>query len=352
MIKKKIIEEIHKSQKGISLQKFIDICLYDDGGYYKNLQTLGKLGDYTTAPEISQLFGEILGLYIFYIWKKKYNSSFNLIELGPGNGTLLIDILRITKNLSNIHKKINIHLVEKNNFLITKQQKNVLLFNLNHLNINWNDNFSKIKLLPSIIIANEFFDCFPIRQFQQKNNKWYEKFINYNQKKEIFYYENFLVEDLILLKELSGYEDNKIAEISEQREKYFAKICNFIKKTKGTIIIIDYGYFDLPNNFTLQTLYNHKTSNLLDNIGKQDISSLVNFKKLIEIARKHGLKVDTFSNQKDFLVKNGILERKKNILIKSNKKQKDDIELGCNKLINEKYMGNIFKFLILSNVEP
>ena len=99
MIKEKIISEIKNNQSGISIDTFIDICLFDKEGYYNNLNSIGRSGDFITSPKISQLFGEILGLYIYNIWKKKFQSKFNLVELGPGDGTLLIDILRITKTL-------------------------------------------------------------------------------------------------------------------------------------------------------------------------------------------------------------------------------------------------------------
>ena len=113
MIKKKIIEEIVKSKIGISLENFINICLYDENGYYNKLKFFGKSGDFTTAPEISQLFGEVLGVYIYFIWQQKYNANFNLIELGAGNGTLLVDMLRITKKFNNFQKNINIKILKK-----------------------------------------------------------------------------------------------------------------------------------------------------------------------------------------------------------------------------------------------
>ena len=96
-VKRKIISEINIS-KGIFLDEFIDICLFSQDGYYKKAKPIGKKGDFTTSSEISQLFGEILGLYIYNSWQKNINDEFNLIELGPGTGILISDILRITKS--------------------------------------------------------------------------------------------------------------------------------------------------------------------------------------------------------------------------------------------------------------
>ena len=349
MIKKKIIEEIVKSKIGISLENFINICLYDENGYYNKLKFFGKSGDFTTAPEISQLFGEVLGVYIYFIWQQKYNSNFNLIELGSGNGTLLVDMLRITRKFNNFHKNININIIEINKHLIDKQKKKLHSSSFKNVNFHWHKNFEKIKLLPSIIIANEFFDCFPIRQFQNIEGNWFEKFITYNKNNGIFSYKKILVKNKMILNKLIKYKEENFIEISEQRKKYFSKICSFLNKAKGTLIAIDYGYFNLPNKSTIQTVYNNKHSNLFDNLGKQDITSLVNFKEFIDIANKFDLKVDIFTTQKDFLIQNGILERKNIIIDKCEKKQKDDIESGLERLINKQYMGNIFKFLILSN---
>ena len=98
IIKEKLIDYIKCNSEGIPLDQFIEICLFENNGYYRNNQPIGKSADFITAPEISQLFGEILGLYIYELWQKHLLCKFNLIELGPGKGTLLEDILRINNN--------------------------------------------------------------------------------------------------------------------------------------------------------------------------------------------------------------------------------------------------------------
>ena len=140
-----------------------------------------------------------------------------------------------------------------------------------------------------------------------------------------------------------------IVELSEEREKYFSKICKYIKQTSGSIIIIDYGYTDSIKHFTLQAFYNHKPSNLFDNIGKQDITSFVNFKKFISLAHKFKLNIEIFCSQKEFLQANGILERKNKIVKKCSNVQKKNLELGYKKLIDEQQMGSVYKFLIVSS---
>ena len=349
MIKNKIIDEIQKSNSGISLERFIDICLFDIEGYYETSNPLGKSGDFITSPEISQLFGEILGLYIYSVWHNKYKERLNLIELGPGNGTLLIDILRITKPLANFHNFLNIHLIEKNKHLINKQKQNLRLVRFDNINIKWHNDFVNIDQRPSVIYANEFFDCLPIRQFIKKDNSWYEKNVNFNQKTKFFFYQHSLVIDEKILNKLAKYKNNDIVELSEHRENFFRKICDFVSKSSGLIIVVDYGYSEFLKKFTLQSVFNHQPSNLLDNLGKQDITSLVDFNTFLDIAKNYNFSVDTFCNQKEFLLANGILERKKKIMKNCKIEQNKTIEDECDRLINEKQMGSFFKFLILSH---
>ena len=254
MIKNKIIKKIKENNKSINIENYTKICLYDQKGYYHKNNILGQSGDFITAPEISQLFGEIIGLFIFSYWKKNINQKFNLIELGPGKGTLLIDILNITKNFSDFKKNLNIKLIEKNINFIKIQKKNLEKKKYNLEKIDWIKNFFKLPKLPSIIYGNEFLDCLPIRQFYKKKQNWYEKLINFNDNLDLFI-EDGLIKDTKTLSILNSKYHNDILEISEEREKYFGKICSHLYKYKGICIIIDYGYYDPIKNFSIQSLY-------------------------------------------------------------------------------------------------
>jgi len=348
MIKKIIIDRIKKNNKAISLQEFINICLFDKKGYYKNSNPIGKSGDFITSPEISQLFGEIIGIYIYYFWKTKINKNINLIELGPGNGTLFMDILRITSKLKDFHNNIEIHLIEKNSRLKQKQKINFYNNKFNKININWHESLSQFNKKPAIIFANEFFDCFPIRQFKKTNNIWEEKYIKYDEKNNRFSYEYISIRDKKLNNFLEINQNNELVEVSEERIDYFKRVCEYVHKVSGMIIIIDYGYLKFPGYFTLQSINNHRNSNPLDNIGNQDITSLVNFSEFIKIALNTNLKIENYCTQKEFLIANGINERKNKLLENLDKNQKKEFELGFERLINEKNMGSIFKFLIIS----
>ncbi len=347
MIKKKILSEIIKNKNPISLEKFIEFCLYNKFGYYNNSLVLGKKGDFVTSPEISQLFGEIIGLFILNDWSININDKFNLVELGPGRGTLMKDIINITKKFSTFNKMINIHLIEKNT-LLTNIQKKLLKNYLRSYQINWSKNFNIKNKLPCLIFANEFFDCFPIQQFYKKNNKWLKKMIDINLSANSIKFIDKPITTKDQLIKIEQYKPNNVLEFSNSREKYFNKICKHINTFGGKIIIVDYGYYERPNYFTLQSVYNNKKANILDNIGLQDITSLVDFKKLIEIAETNKLKIENFLTQREFFLRYGIKERFKILIEKSTKDQKKIIESGMDRIINKDKMGNLFKILIVS----
>ena len=194
-LKKKKIDQIRKINQPITIEKFIELCLYSDDGYYKKKKIIGKKGDFITSPEISQLFGELIGFFILSVWKEKINKPFNLVELGPGRGTLLIDILNIIQSCLELNKAMNIYLIEKNTELIKEQKNNLKKFQINLKDINWFNKFKIPKNRPAIIYANEFFDCLPIRQFYKKFNQWYEKMIIFNKKENFFQFKDIQIKD-------------------------------------------------------------------------------------------------------------------------------------------------------------
>ena len=348
MIKNKIIKKIIEFNKPITIEKYIQLCLDDDFGYYRNAIAIGKKGDFTTSPEISQLFGEILGLFIFFFWNKNIGKNFNLIELGPGKGTLLVDILNITKTYDNFIKSSSIYLIEKNKSLITEQKKNLKKIKIYSKDITWLKSFNISNKLPTIIFANEFFDCLPIRQFFKKDINWYEKLIFFNKKSESLQFVNKKITDNLILSKLNEFKKIETLEISNSRDEYFSKICKHIDHVGGIIILVDYGYFDQPNYFTLQSLYNNKKSNIFDNVGSQDITSLVDFKKLVLIAKSNNLNVDIFCTQREFFLHHGIKERAKIINLSASKKQQQIINDGMDRIINNNRMGSLFKVLVIS----
>ena len=277
-IKKILIKKIKEKKRSLKIDEFISLCLYKKNSYYKSSLPIGIKGDFITSPEISQMFGEIIGAYILNFWTKHIKSKFNLIELGPGTGTLIEDIVRVGKLNKQFIKLANIKLIEKNINLIKLQKQKINSLNIK--NTKWLYDFNIRSKLPSIIYSNEFFDCLPVRLFY-KSEYWKEKTIDYNLLEKKFFLKDEKVRDKKIMAYLNKNNQSKIVEISFERKEYFNKLCKHVYKNKGLIITVDYGYENTLSNFTLQSVSSHKKTHFFDNLGKQDISSHINFKELM-----------------------------------------------------------------------
>ncbi len=341
-IKDLIISQIKKKGQ-IDVGEFIELCQFSDNGYYINNNPIGQNNDFITSPEISQMFGEIIGVFLINFWEKHIQRDFNLIELGPGAGTLTEDIIRVATINKDFLNSTNLFLIEKNQVLIKKQKDR--LSNLNVKNLKWCKNFDIKNDKPSIVYSNEFFDCFPIRQFFRKQ-KWYEKIIKYNNSKKLFNFESEEIKNEKLLQSLEKFNYAGVAEISKTRKNYYDSVCKFIKNNKGIFFTIDYGYKTFPKNFSLQTIHRHKKTHLFDNLGNQDITAHVNFDELIKVANYNKLTIESFSNQKDFLLGCGLKERKEQLQNNQDEIVSKKIELDYERLTSKSQMGDIFKVLI------
>ena len=340
-----ILKKNHK----IPLDKFIDYCLYDrKKGYYMTRNPFGVLGDFTTAPNISRLFSEMIAIWTISFWESLGSpKKFNVIELGAGNGEMMKVMIESFKKFPSFISGCNIIIHEKSPNLIN-EQKTIIKFK----NIKWISDFKKINNLPSIFIANEFFDSIPIKQFVKDKNIWFEKFIhidgNYNFR---------IINKKIDIKNIEKKINLKIStkqnfiEYSPLGLKYFNDIFRFIKKNKGGLLIIDYGYFTGKMKNTLQAIYNKKYSKVLENIGKSDITHNVNFYLIKKIAKNFKGLSTNFASQKKFLTNLGIQQRAEIISKNKTFTEKADIFYRLKRLINEKEMGDLFKVMLIKNLK-
>ena len=191
-LKKKLIKKIILKKRPLKIDEFISLSLFEKNSYYRSMLPIGIKGDFITSPEISQMFGEIIGAYILNYWSKNINTKFNLIELGPGKCTLFEDIIRIAKLNNHFIKAANIKLIEKNIYLIKLQK--IKINSLKIKKVNWLSDFKINSNLPSIIYSNEFFDCLPVRLFHKKKY-WQEKIVDYNKLEKKFFLRDERVKD-------------------------------------------------------------------------------------------------------------------------------------------------------------
>ncbi len=329
--------------KVLPIDKFFDKVLFDKKhGYYSSKAPFGYKGDFLTAPGISNLFPEIIGVWLVSTWisfgKPK---KFNFVELGPGDGELTKNLIKTFNNFPDFNKAVRIFLYEKSRLLKDLQKKRMF-----GSKIQWIKNFDKIKSGPVVFFGNEFFDSIPIKQFLRKNKFLYEK--NYCLDKsgkinEI--YKKSKKNDYSLLKKFNSLNNLNFIEFPKLGFKELDKITKKISQLSGGILLIDYGY-NVPNNKnTLQSLMNHKKNNLLHNLGKADITSLVNFSLLKEYFLKKNLRVKDIVSQKFFLEKMGIIQRANIISKKMKFKEKANLYLRLKRLLTKTSMGTLFKVI-------
>ena len=319
----------------ISLSRFINHCLYkkDKGFYQKN--SIGR--HFVTSPEVSQLFGECIAIFFLLILKKQKVSSF--CELGPGNGTLMKDLISIMKKF--IKDSMSFYLYEKSNFLKKLQINNLSNFNSNFCKINFL-NKPKFKKEPIFFFCNEFFDALPINQFEKVNNIWFERRVTFSNKFEI-------VNIKTTEKFNKNYKNGDIIEISPLSTLYLIKILKHIKHYGGGFLIFDYGPFSKSNVNTLQALRYSKKCDILDFPFQSDITYHVNFKDFISIAKKLGLISYGPITQKDFLFFHGINERVLNIISQTSSTERiESLNKQFERLTSPSGMGGLIKCIFIS----
>jgi NADH dehydrogenase [ubiquinone] 1 alpha subcomplex assembly factor 7 len=338
-----ILKKNHK----IPLDEFIDYCLYDKKkGYYMNKNPFGIGGDFTTAPNISRLFSEMIAIWTISFWQSLGSpKKFNLIELGAGNGEMMKVIIESFKKFPSFINSCNIIIYEKSPKLIEKQKTNI-----NFKNIKWINDLKETNKLPSIFLANEFFDAIPIKQFIKNEDIWFEKFVHISSNKKINLI-NKKTNIKIIEKKINFKisERQNFIEYSPLGFKYFSSILKLIKKNRGGLLIIDYGYFTEKMKDTLQAIYKQRYSGVLENIGNSDITYNINFNFFKKIAKSvKGLKVN-FTSQKKFLTNLGIKQRAEIIGKNKTFTEKVDIFYRIKRLIDQKEMGDLFKVMLVKN---
>lgn len=300
----------------------MDFALYDEQcGYYMNKNPIGREGDFITAPEISQIFGETIAIWVILEWEKLGKpEKFTIAELGPGKGTLMSDILRVTKKYFAEH--VDIYMIEVSPFLQNTQKKT--LASCKH-NITWCEDILDLPKNPTIFVANEFFDALPIRQFICKDQSWYEKVVVITNDALGF---SLISTD----KSFDLVNEGSVLEINEGAQSIFNTMRYQIRCNGGAALMIDYGYTQKPYTSTLQAVKSHKYHDVLCNIGDVDITAHVDFSLFVNC------KIMT---QNVFLHLYGIRERAELLLKKACAQQ--TIMCDLHRLTHPESMGGLFK---------
>ncbi len=336
-----------KNSQNLPADEFFKNVLFDKKiGYYNSKQPFGRRGDYITAPNISRLFSEMIAIWVISTWEAIGKpKNLNFIELGPGDGSLTKVLIDVFNRFPEFNNTINIYLYEISNFL-KKKQKN----NINNNKVKWISNFDGIKKGPVIFFANEFFDAIPIKQFKRKNNSLLEKY--YILEKNLKIKEKFVKASKVDIKIIESFKTLKnlrFIEFPKSGLKILKNIIKRISRSEGFLLIIDYGYIKPNNQNTLQSVINHKKNDIMDNLGKADITSHVNFSLLKEFFEKNNIKVKKTITQKEFLENMGIIQRAQIIAKKMKFSDQSNLYFRLKRLLSSKSMGNLFKVILAYN---
>ena len=335
-----------KTDKIIAVDEFIEKALYQPNiGYYAKKIPFGSKGDFITAPTISNLFSEIIGIWLVSTWEILGKpKKFNFVELGPGDGSLTKVLLRTFKNFPEFNKAVKFYLYEKSELLKKVQKKRI-----KDSKIKWINNFKKINDGPIIFFGNEFFDAIPIKQFSYFNKKLFEKFYKINSISGLTEtYKEASKEYVSQIRSFKVLNNNKFIEYPKLGFTELEKILSKVSKLTGGILLIDYGYLNVVNKSTLQTVMKNKKmhmNSLFKNLGKADITYLVNFSLLNEFFLKKNLKVKKIVTQKFFLEKMGIFERAKILKNKMTQNEKARMDTTLMRLLHPRLMGDLFKVI-------
>ena len=328
----------------LAADKFFRNVLYDKKfGYYTSQIPFGQSGDFITSPKISSIFSEIIAIWIVSSWETFGKpKNFNIVELGPGDGSLAKILLKSFKKFPEFNSIKNMFLLEKSIFLRSVQKKKIL-----NKDVKWINNLNVIKKGPVVFFGNEFFDAIPIKQFKKINNNIYEKYYRLEKNKDIK--EIFTIASPASVKIIKSYKslkNLKFIEFPQFGLQELKKINKKISKLGGCVLMIDYGYLKPNNQNTLQSVMNHKRNSLLDNLGKADVTAHVNFALLSEFFKKDGLKVKKIITQRQFLERMGILERAQIMSNKMKFREQSDLYLRLKRLLGSNYMGDLFKVIM------
>ena len=331
----------------LSLDKFIEEALYNKKiGYYMKKNPFGQKGDFITSPNISILFSEMIAIWVISFWEYlKCPKKFNLIELGAGNGEMMKVLIDTFDRFPKFKEACKINILEKSQLLKKQQKKNI-----KNKDIKWLKNLNELNNLPSIYLANEFFDALPIKQFIKKKNNWYERYVKFTDIKKQKYLD--IPFDMQKFESQINFKishKQKFIEYSPLAIDFLKKLTNKIKNNNGGILIIDYGYTNKESKNTLQAVSKHKYISVLNGFGQSDITYNLSFNLLNRVIKKFGLFYTLTTTQKEFLTKLGILQRAEILTKNMPFIKKADIYFRIKRLIDKDQMGDLFKVMFVTN---
>jgi NADH dehydrogenase [ubiquinone] 1 alpha subcomplex assembly factor 7 len=338
------IREIIETQGPMTVSDYMQLCLtHPRHGYYVTRDPLGRRGDFVTAPEVSQMFGELIGAWAAAVWQQMGSpAGAHLVELGPGRGTLMADALRAARALPECRAALSVHLVEISPALRARQEEALAAEGP----IQWHETIESVPDGPAIVIANEFVDALRVHQFVKDSDGWHLRVVGIVDGKL-----GFLVVPIPLPKEFNDESpDAPNGTILELRDEAPIEILSHrLVDQSGAALIIDYGHARLGFGDTLQAVRNHRYADPLADPGEADLTTQVNFGELVVWARRNGAATYGPISQGEFLRRLGIAERARRLKAQATSKQSLDVDEALARLTAPNQMGELFKVLAIAD---
>lgn len=333
----------------IPIAAFMAMALHDpEAGYYARHDPLGRHGDFITAPEISQIFGELIGLWCADLWQRIGEPEPVLLaELGPGHGTLMADLLRAAGTVPAFRRALRLCLVEASPALRAEQQRR--LASIDPL---FCDDVEQLPPGPLLLIANEFLDALPIRQLVRGRSEWAERLVGLDADARLAFVlgpENRALTFLVppSLRELPS---GTIVEIQPAAAALAARLGERFAHAPGAALFVDYGYFPRASGSTLSAVRQHRPERILEDIGEADLSAHVDFAAVAEAARSADAAVWGPVPQGRFLTSLGAEARLAVLSARASPAQRGLLESGLRRLIDPQEMGTLFKAMAVTTL--
>jgi NADH dehydrogenase [ubiquinone] 1 alpha subcomplex assembly factor 7 len=291
------------------VRQFMALCLtHPVHGYYMTRDPFGGAGDFVTSPEVSQIFGELVGLWAASVWKLMGEpENVRLVELGPGRGTMMLDAMRAANVVPPFRKALVLHLVEASPALRARQKETLKSLDAPML---WHDSFDEVPDGPAIVLANEFIDALPVHQAVKQLNGWYERMVGLDESGALTF--TIADEPIPLFEQLlpAAVRDAPLGSLYEWRPDNLAlEIGRRIVHQKGAALIVDYGHVASAVGETLQAVGRHGFANPLATPGEIDLTAHVDFQALRLAAESMGARAHGPIDQAEFLRRMGIERR-------------------------------------------
>ncbi len=316
-----------------------------EGGYYARHGPIGAAGDFTTAPEISQVFGELIGLWCAELWERIGRPDpVVLAELGPGRGVLMSDLLRAAGTVPEFSRALRIYLVEASPVLRAEQERR-----LRQTHPAWVSRVEELPDGPMLMVANEFVDALPIRQFVRGAGGWSERMVAVDPEDRLVFVDGpeSPLASLFVSGGPSHCARGTVVEICPAALALAGALGSRLARQTGAALFIDYGYFPTGPGPTLRALQHHRPVSALAAPGTADLSAHVDFAAFAEAARSAGAQIYGPISQGRFFTALGAGLRLAALSARAAPAQRRSLESGVRRLLDPDEMGEFFKVVAL-----